>query len=1595
MAAYDKQFLDNTGLNTTVNALWTKLKKVTPYYSEKGTDGTNGWVKFLTVRCQQYMNQPLVVHLISRGYSYSTMEIQWVSSGGSTPTVSGFYHIIRSFNGTDGKSTNVGYTYEDIDSVRYYHFWKQKNEAYGILHVSVDGISKYISGSDDTGYLTFPNEHSTTEPTGIVYATEVWETVPKQTALSAKGTATKVPQITTNAYGQVTGITEVDITGVPPASHTHGSITNDGKIGTTANLPVITGTGGAVTTGSFSTTASAVGTSSAAGTANTFSRGDHVHSISLATGDSDGQVKIAGSNVSVAGWANKVSKFSLGSVSTSATYTMFNRMPIANASGNGEVQVLVSSVGRYGNANQGTWLISMSNRGSSASTPKASMTVRMLNKYSNEETADTVSFGYYYDTANSYIYFGVYAPRYRGVCNIVILSNEQGTLQDFGDTTTAPTGWTTVTTKGVSSAVKLDTSRTIRTDLSSTSTASFDGTANITPGVTGTLAIGHGGTSGTTTTEARYNLLADMNSATTDISDTQPFVIKYGTPDTSNGAIFTKPASKIWDYINGKLTSVSGVNISGNAATATSADLTRTADTTNGDKLQIGSGTAVNVVNSKHAASADTATNYDTSTGTIRKNVQNTIGWDGYISYSSANPDLMAIKSALGTLSLCNAKVSIKVYEFTSGAESNATLVWDSTAATGTVKSNYENGLETGTLYTTTAGKCVRIDYNGAYGGGYLYLRALGVFMTPKTADGTHKANAYLKVGGTTYSTYEIDTYGSLVTAVYYASNTTAASLYFVPQTSAVQMRFYGFRCLNNYEKDDRILIGKSSSTAKLATARTIQTNLGSTSTASFDGSANVTPGVTGTLAIGNGGTGATTAANARTNLSVYSKSEVDSMLTGRISVVASLPATGEPGVIYFVGPTGSGADQYEEYIWDGSAFIKVGEKSLDLSNYVNTLSSSGTGSVVTSLSKSGNTLTANLGNIAINNLSDWAAKSDVTISSVSYHVWWPTAPTSSNQVYGLSMKDGKLYQIYNNKGTYTARPYDQDTTYTNVKLGQGYGTCTTAAATAAKTATMTDYALTVGGIVAIKFTNALCASATLSINSKTAKPIYIKGAAVTADNAAAVSAGDLAYFMYDGTAYHLMGTDRAATNPIVNITRSGTTFTATRLDGSTFTFTQQDNNTTYTQEKLGQGYGTCSTAEATAAKVVALTDYELVKNGVVAIKFTYGLCASATLNINSKGAKPVFINGAAATSTTCKEVQAGDIALFIYDGTQYHFLVSDRVSKSAITGLSISGKTITYTRADASTGTITTQDTTYSFADSYDASTNKGATVATVTNAINALDVSDISGFGAGKTLATLTETNGKIAATFQNISITKSQVSDFSHTHGNITNGGTLQTTDITIADGDKLVVTDASDSNKVARASLTFDGATTNQMLSKKGDWSDTIAKARAVVDYGATSKAIEIGWSGAAVTSPAYFAVYTDSANGYNKAIKDCSLANVKKAVNGTSKGSSTQPTYIDANGVPTAIDYTIESNVPSGAVFTDTKQNITLATTTKAYVTGVSTTPTSTAQALTGLADTGVYLTTTAGELNATQYKVNEHCTMKYNSTKSSLDFTFS
>lgn len=61
--------------------------------------------------------------------------------------------------------------------------------------------------------------------------------------------------------------------------------------------------------------------------------------------------------------------------------------------------------------------------------------------------------------------------------------------------------------------------------------------------------------------------------------------------------------------------------------------------------------------------------------------------------------------------------------------------------------------------------------------------------------------------------------------------------------------------------------IGNAHTATKLATARTITANLASSTAGSFDGSANITVGVTGTLPIANGGTGLTSAPSMLVNL--------------------------------------------------------------------------------------------------------------------------------------------------------------------------------------------------------------------------------------------------------------------------------------------------------------------------------------------------------------------------------------------------------------------------------------------------------------------------------------------------------------------------------------------------------------------------------------------------------------------------------------------------------------------------------------------------------------------------------------------------------
>ena len=88
---------------------------------------------------------------------------------------------------------------------------------------------------------------------------------------------------------------------------------------------------------------------------------------------------------------------------------------------------------------------------------------------------------------------------------------------------------------------------------------------------TGTLPIANGGTGATTAKGAQNALLSDMQTETTAIDDSTEFVMKYGTPTDTKGALFKRSATLVWNYIKDKISSVLGLTATqynGNANTA-------------------------------------------------------------------------------------------------------------------------------------------------------------------------------------------------------------------------------------------------------------------------------------------------------------------------------------------------------------------------------------------------------------------------------------------------------------------------------------------------------------------------------------------------------------------------------------------------------------------------------------------------------------------------------------------------------------------------------------------------------------------------------------------------------------------------------------------------------------------------------------------------------------------------------------------------------------------------------------------------------------------------------------------------------------------
>ena len=87
----------------------------------------------------------------------------------------------------------------------------------------------------------------------------------------------------------------------------------------------------------------------------------------------------------------------------------------------------------------------------------------------------------------------------------------------------------------------------------------------------------------------------------------------------------------------------------------------------------------------------------------------------------------------------------------------------------------------------------------------------------------------------------------------------------------------------------------------------------------------------------------------------------------------------------------------------------------------------------------------------------------------------------------------------------------------------------------------------------------------------------------------------------------------------------------------------------------LGFGYGVCSTAGATAAKVVSITNTVLTPGGVIAVLFQNAFTASSpTLSVNGSAAKPIKLFG---NAVPMGKVKANTVLVMNYDGTNFNVI--------------------------------------------------------------------------------------------------------------------------------------------------------------------------------------------------------------------------------------------------------------------------------------------------------------------------------------------------
>lgn len=173
-------------------------------------------------------------------------------------------------------------------------------------------------------------------------------------------------------------------------------------------------------------------------------------------------------------------------------------------------------------------------------------------------------------------------------------------------------------------------------------------------------------------------------------------------------------------------------------------------------------------------------------------------------------------------------------------------------------------------------------------------------------------------------------------------------------------------------------------------------------------------------------------------------------------------------------------------------------------------------------------------------------------------------------------------------------------------------------------------------------------------------------------------TSGTAAKATADASGNNIADTYETKANAITGLSVSGRTITYTKGDGATGTITTQDNNTD-TKNTAG------STDSSSKLFIIGATSQATNPQ-----TYSHDTAYIGTDGKLYSGGKVVIASGDKATSAGT----ADSATKATQDGSGNTITSTYETKANAITGLSVSGKTITYTKGNGTTGTITTQDT-------------------------------------------------------------------------------------------------------------------------------------------------------------------------------------------------------------------------------------------------------------------------------------------------------------